>query len=139
VTYDAAVRSRLLGASLVAAGLLGLAAACSDGDDAGARATLPPISTTTTIPPTTVPPPPTQPRFYEIQPGDTLIEIATAYGLPMQAIMEKNGIVDQNKIFAGQILELPNAAEIVATSLPPPVVPVTPAPAAVPAITTAAP
>ena len=32
----------------------------------------------------------------------------------MLAIMEKNGIVDQNKIFAGQILELPNAAEIVA-------------------------
>ena len=53
--------------------------------------------------------------------------------------MEKNGIVDQNKIFAGQILELPNAAEIVATSLPPPAVPPTAAPPVVPAITTAAP
>jgi LysM repeat protein len=139
VTYDAAVRSRLLGASLVAAGLVGLAGACSDGDDTGAGATLPPIATTTTIAPTTLPPPPTQPRFYEIQPGDTLIEIATAYGLPIQAIMEKNGILDQNKIFAGQILELPDAAAIVATSLPPPAAPATSPPAAVPAITTVAP
>jgi len=126
VTYDAVVRSRVLGATVAAACLVGLVAACSDGDDAGAGATLPPISTTTTIPPTVPPPPTTQPRFYEVQSGDTLIEIAAAYGLPILAIMEKNGIVDQNKIFAGQILELPNAAEIVATSLPP-------APAATPA------
>ena len=55
----------------------------------------------------------TQPRFYEIQPGDTLTEIAAAFGLPILAIMEKNGIIDPNKIFAGQILELPLAAEIV--------------------------
>ena len=138
MAYDAAVRSRLLGASLAAACLVGLAAACSDGRRHGAGATLPPIATTTTIPPTTPPPPTTQPRFYEIQPGDTLIEIAAAYGLPMLAIMEKNGIVDQNKIFAGQILELPIAAEIVATSLPP--APARdPAPAGVPAITTVAP
>ena len=47
--------------------------------------------------------------------------------------MEKNGILDQNKIFAGQIIELPNAAAIVANSLPP-VPTATPAPAAVPAI-----
>ena len=139
MAYDAAVRTRVLGASLAAACLAGLVAGCSDGDDNGAGATLPPISTTTTIPPTTPPPATTQPRFYEIQPGDTLIEIAAAYGLPMLAIMEKNGIVDQNKIFAGQILELPNAAEIVATSLPSPAVPPTVAPPLVPAITTAAP
>jgi LysM repeat protein len=139
VAYDASVRTRLLGASLAAACLIGALAGCSDGDDDGAGATLPPIATTTTIPPTTAPPPATQPRFYEIQPGDTLIEIAAAYGLPILAIMEKNGIVDQNKIFAGQILELPDAASIVATSLPAPVAPATAAPAAVPAITTVAP
>jgi LysM repeat protein len=125
----------LLGASLVVACVMGSAAACSDGDDTSG-ATLPTIFTTTTVPPTTAPPATTQPRFYEIQPGDTLIEIADAYGLPILAIMEKNGIVDQNKIFAGQILELPNAAEIVATSLPP--APAAPE-AGVPAITTVAP
>lgn len=129
----------MLGATLAAAGLVGLATACSDGDEDGAGATLPPIATTTTIPPTVPPPPSTQPRFYEIQAGDTLMEIAAAFGLPIQAIMERNGIVDQNKIYAGQILELPLATEIVATSLPPPVAPATPAPAGVPAITTAAP
>jgi LysM repeat protein len=66
------------------------------------------------------------------------MQIATAYGLPVQAIMATNGIVDQNKIFAGQILELPLASAIVATSLPggagaPPATP------AVPATTAAAP
>jgi LysM repeat protein len=128
-----------LGASLVVACVVALVAACSDDDDT-AGATLPPIATTTTLPPTTSPPATTQPRFYEIQPGDTLIEIADAYGLPVLAIMEKNGIVDQNKIFAGQILELPNAAEIVANSLPAAgVPPATVAPPVVPAITTVAP
>ena len=61
----------------------------------------------------------TQPRFYEVQEGDTLTEIAAAYGLPIQAIMEANGIVDPNRIEVGQILELPLASEIVVTSLPP--------------------
>ena len=60
----------------------------------------------------------TQPRFYKIQEGDTLGKIAAAFGLPIQAIMEKNQITDANKIFAGQILELPMASEIVVTSLP---------------------
>ena len=137
MAYDAAVRSRVLGASLAAACVLGVAAGCSGEDDPAARATLPPIATTTTIATTTVPPT-TQPRFYEIQPGDTLTEIAAAYGLPILAIMEQNGITYQNKIFAGQILELPIAAEIVATSLPP-VPAATPAASGVPTITTVAP
>ena len=136
------VRSRVLGASLAAAcAALGVVAGCSDDDDPAARATLPPIATTTTIATTTVPPT-TQPRFYEIQPGDTLTEIAAAYGLPILAIMEKNGITDQNKIFAGQILELPIAADIVATSLPPAAAAApaaTPPPSGVPTITTVAP
>ena len=133
------MRWRLLGATLGAASLVGGAAACSDATGDGAGATLPPIATTTTIAPVTAPPTTAQPRFYEIQPGDTLIEIAAAYGLPMQAIMDRNGIVDQNKIFAGQILELPLAAEIVATSLPPPPVPPTVAPPLAPPLTTAVP
>ena len=69
--------------------------------------------------PTTVPPTTTQPRFYEVQPGDTLSEIAAAFGLPIPAIMEKNNIVNPDQIYAGQILQLPLASEIVVTSLPP--------------------
>ena len=49
--------------------------------------------------------------------------------------MEANGIVDPNAIQAGQILELPLASEIVATTLPTTV----PGPTALPAVTTAAP
>jgi len=124
------VRTSSLGTSLAVGAVVLLATGCSD-EDPTAGATLPPIQTTTTSA-TTIPPTTTQPRFYEIQPGDTLTEIAAAYGLPILAIMEMNGIADQNTIFAGQILELPVAAEIVATSLPP-------APAGAPPGTTVAP
>jgi LysM repeat protein len=123
---------RLLGGTLAAVVLVAIAAACSNGDDPAARATLPPIQTTSTVP-TTIAATTTQPRFYKIQPGDTLGKIAAAYGLPIQAIMEKNNIADANKIYAGQILELPLASEVVVTSLPP--VTTTPGPTALPAIT----
>jgi LysM repeat protein len=134
--YDAGVRSRLLGASLGGICLVVLAPACADDDDPAANATLAAIQTTTTVA-TTVPPTTTQPRFYEVQPGDTLTEIASAFGLPIPAIMEKNNIVNPDQIFAGQILELPQASEIVVTSLPP--VTTTPPQTALPAITTVAP
>ena len=94
------------------------ASSCSDEDDPAASETLAPIQTTTTTS-TTLPTTTTQPRFYEVQRGDTLTEIADAFGLPIPAIMEANGIVDPNAIQAGQILELPLASEIVVTSLPP--------------------
>jgi LysM repeat protein len=130
---------RVLGASLAGVALVVvtlLAAGCNGNDDPAANATLPPIQTTTTVP-TTVAPTTTQPRFYKIQRGDTLGKIAAAFGLPMQAIMEKNKITNPDKIYAGQILELPVAAEIVVTSLPP--VTTATKSTASPAITTAAP
>jgi LysM repeat protein len=127
---------RLLGATFAGVLLVVLAFACSNKDESGADATLPPIQTTTTVP-TTIASTTTQPRFYKVQPGDTLTKIAAAFGLPIQAIMEKNQITNADKIFAGQILELPNASEIVVTSLPP--VTTVPGPTALPAITTAAP
>jgi LysM repeat protein len=132
--YSAGVR--LLGATLASVVLIVVAAACASDDDAGARATLPPIITTTTVP-TTIASTTTQPRFYKIQQGDTLGKIAAAFGLPIQAIMEKNQITDANKIFAGQILELPMASEIVVTSLP--AVTTAVGATAAPAITTASP
>ena len=112
------MRSRLLGAVVVGGAAAVFAGGCSD-DDSAEQSTLPPIVTTTMAPTTTLPPPTTQPQFYEVQPGDTLTEIAVAYGLPIPAIMQINNITDQNAIFAGQILQLPNAADIVANSLPP--------------------
>lgn len=94
------------------------ASACSDEEGAPADATLPPIVTLPTTAPTTVAPTTTVPLFYEVQSGDTLTEIADAYSLPIKAIMDANGITDQDAIQAGQILELPSAADIVANSLP---------------------
>jgi LysM repeat protein len=132
--YSALVR--LLGATLASVILIVVAAACASDDDAGANVTLPPIVTTTTVP-TTIASTTTQPRFYKIQQGDTLGKIAAAFGLPIQAIMEKNLLTDPDKIFAGQILELPMASEIVVTSLPP--VTTLVGATAAPAITTASP
>ncbi len=131
-----AARVRLLGATLLGVVLIVVAAACSSDDDPAAGATLPPILTTTTVP-TTIASTTTQPRFYKIQQGDTLGKIAAAFGLPIQAIMEKNQLTDPDKIFAGQILELPIASEIVVTSLPPVTTAV--GATAAPAITTASP
>ena len=98
--------------------------------------TLAPIQTTSTTS-TTLPTTTTQPQYYEVQSGDTLTKIAAAFGLPIPAIMELNGIVDPNAIQAGQILQLPLASEIVVTSLPP--ITTVAGPTALPAVTTAAP
>jgi LysM repeat protein len=99
------MRSWLLGAS-VAAGLVVGAAACTDDDGAEPGVTLPPILTTTST--TTIPPSTTRPqRFYEIKEGDTLTEIADRFGVPILEIMRLNAITDQNAIYAGQLIELP--------------------------------
>jgi LysM repeat protein len=114
------MRSRLLGASVAAAGLMVATAACSDDDNAEPGVTLPPILTTTST--TTIPPPTTRPqRFYEIQEGDTLTEIADRFGVPILEIMRLNAIRDQNAIYAGQLIELPEraAGDSSATSRPP--------------------
>ena len=134
------MRSRLLGATVAACGLLVLAvvAACvlRRRRRLAASETLAPIQTTSTTS-TTLPTTTTQPQYYEVQRGDTLTKIAAAFGLPIPAIMALNGIVDPNAIQAGQILQLPLASEIVVTSLPP--ITTVAAPTALPAVTTAAP
>ena len=79
--------------------------------------TLPPVVTTATVV-VTVASATTLPQYYEVQRGDTLTEIAVAYGLPVLAIMELNGLTDPNDLQAGQILTLPSR-DIVATALPP--------------------
>lgn len=116
------MRSRLLGAAVASGVLVAMAggmSACGDDDAGSPQDTLPPILTLPTTVPTTVGPSTTAPRYYEVQRGDTLFNIADAFSLPIPAIMELNGIEDQNDIQAGQILELPSRS-IVATSLPAP-------------------
>jgi LysM repeat protein len=106
----------LLGAAFLSTALV----ACGDDPPAGGAAggpTLPPIVTTVVVVVTQAPVT-TQPTYYEVQRGDTLTEIAVAFGLPVQAIMDTNGMTDPNSLQAGQILTLPSR-DIVATALPP--------------------
>jgi LysM repeat protein len=103
------MRSWLLGASAAVAGLVAMGAACTDDQTTDPGVTLPPILTTTST--TTIPPSTTKPqRFYEIQEGDTRTEIADRFGVPILAIMKLNAIRDQNAIYAGQLIELPERA-----------------------------
>lgn len=46
-------------------------------------------------------------RTYEIKPGDTLSEIASRYGVSIQALQEQNGIQNPNLIQAGQSIVIP--------------------------------
>jgi len=43
---------------------------------------------------------------YEIQPGDSLWDIARQHGTTVEALREVNGL-DGNRIYAGQVIDLP--------------------------------
>lgn len=114
------MRSRAIGTLIVTALVLGgvALASCAKDDMPSSAPALPPIITT--APPTTPVPSvsTTLPQYYEVQRGDTLTKIAAAYGLPVQAILDLNGMTDPDALAAGQILALPSR-DIVARELPP--------------------
>lgn len=56
------------------------------------------------------PPPPPEPRIHVIRPGDTLGALSTAYGLPVNAIMEANPDLQINALKSGQQITIPPAA-----------------------------
>jgi N-acetylmuramoyl-L-alanine amidase len=53
---------------------------------------------------------------YEVEPGDTLSEIAVTTGTTTQSIVELNALSDQHHIVAGQTLRIPAAPADAATS-----------------------
>jgi LysM repeat protein len=53
------------------------------------------------------------PQTYTIQPGDTLNEIASRFGVSATALAEANGITDVAKIQSGQVLAIPTAGTVV--------------------------
>ena len=57
----------------------------------------------------TLAPSPT-PLTYQVQPGDTLGDIATRLGVPLQDLMEANDIEDPNELDVGQVLIIPVSA-----------------------------
>ena len=64
------------------------------------------VVTTTTIPYETV--------FYTVQSGDSLFRIAETYQVNMEELMKLNGITNPDKVYAGQVLELPAPTGFVA-------------------------
>ena len=105
-------RARWVGPAVVAMAL----ASCGDDPATPSRETpLPPLPTvTTTLAPTT-----TRVPFYDVQAGDTLDSIAAKLGVLVADLVAVNGIVDPNRIEAGQRLAVPQPPPPPATTSAP--------------------
>ena len=51
--------------------------------------------------------------FYTVKQGDFLSNIAESFDVPVQAIVELNGLADPNDIQAGQTIEIPTGVVLV--------------------------
>lgn len=113
---EVVIVNRPLLLSATALAFVVVVAACGDDDGAGADEVLPPIrtTTTTTTTSTTIS---TDRIFYEVKSGDFLSHIAESFGVPVQAIVELNGLTDANDIQAGQTIEIPTGVVLI-TDLP---------------------
>lgn len=65
-----------------------------------------------TFPPTPVPTPapvtpPASGSYHVVRYGDTMFRISAQYGVNVYALAETNGILNLNRIYAGQILRIP--------------------------------
>lgn len=64
------------------------------------------------------PPPASERQQHIIQPGESLSTIARMYGIPASLLVHSNGILDPEKILAGQILYIPYEQYTTVTVLP---------------------
>jgi LysM repeat protein len=89
------------------------AGACGENEGDASDQALPPIRTTTTTitTSTTIS---TARIFYTVKRGEFLSLIAESFGVPVQAIVELNGLTDANDIQAGQTIEIPTGVVLVA-------------------------
>jgi LysM repeat protein len=108
-----------IGIVVLVLALTGAATAMAAGDERtllGLVAQSPlPTPTYTPIPtavptaaPTATPVPSSGGFYYTVQRGDTLSRIAWRFGVTVQAIVQANGILNPNLIFAGQVLWIPS-------------------------------
>ena len=89
------------------------------------------MPTATTTPPAATPTPgPGEPVTYRVQPGDTLLSIATQFDITVEEIMTANNLEDANFIQIGQELLIPigGLPEATATFTPEPLPTDTPGP-----------
>ena len=96
----------LLAISLVS-GVLAVLTSRSDDEQQSTETTI--VETTITIATTTT----GAPIMYTVQMGDSLFQIAKTYNLNMKELMDLNGITDPDKVYAGQVLQLPAATGFV--------------------------
>lgn len=85
-------------------------------DVAGRLASVVP-SATVTVPPSLTP------ATYTVLPGDTLFDIAVRLGVPLDALMAANRLIEPNALTVGQVLVIPSLediAELQATATPRP-------------------
>ena len=57
-----------------------------------------------------------EPKYYTVEPGDSLFGIAEKFELNMAELMNINGITDPDRVDAGQQLKLPPATGFVAVA-----------------------
>ena len=82
-----------------------------------------PTSTLTPTPthtpsPSPTPTPTATPITYQIQPGDTLVDIAALYGTTVDLLVETNNIDNRHQIDVGQVLLIPTAIPPTPTATP---------------------
>lgn len=65
------------------------------------------VPTSPVVPATPVPTPLPTPATYVVQPGDNLYRISLRFGVTMAALAQANGILNVNRLFAGQVLVIP--------------------------------
>lgn len=73
----------------------------------GQRLIVPPTGGAVTPPQAPAPTPVPAPVTYVVQPGDNLYRISLRFGVSMQRLGEVNGILNANRIYAGQVLIIP--------------------------------
>lgn len=104
-------------ASTVGVLLATIVVASCGGDDLS-NAALPPMYTTTTSTTSNQTTTTEALRQYEVKDGDQLGNIASAYGVNMQELMDLNGIPNPDKIQVGQLLQIPLSTTPVDATLP---------------------
>ena len=66
-----------------------------------------PTPTASPIPPTETPTPTATPVSYTVQTGDTLLDVAVAYGTTVEALVQLNGIQNPDQLAVGLVLLIP--------------------------------
>lgn len=100
--------ARVVAGPLLFAAALGVVAVGCGTTDEASRETLPPlITTTSSTAPVVTDPNEGKVEFYEIKPGEGLGQIAQAFGVPLQSIIDLNNIANPDNVPAGLILQIP--------------------------------